>query len=381
MGNNLTHSGDILKSNETRENNFDLLRFGLALLVILSHCYVILYGKLADVEPGMIFTKNQTDIGGIAVAFFFIISGHLILQSYLRSPDTGDYLRKRFLRIYPGYFVAFALSLFVFGTLGAIGGSVRNYLSGIDAQRVLLNLATLQKPVGGPSFSWLPMQSMLNESLWTIEYEFSCYLLLPLIFLTSHTVQKSRVAIWFGLAYVMMAVQHFFPLLITKRLFPISLLYVIDPVLLPKLSAYFLSGCGFYLYRDYIKQSAVLAVLALAITIAASRWLNALDLVLPFTGGYLLFYMAFHPRLKFSGFAKKGDLSYGMYLYAWPVQQLITYALFRHLTPLRLFILTVPATYVLAWLSWHLVEKSFPEVKAVAGRKGSGSSLGVSEER
>ena len=106
-----------------------------------------------------------------------------------------------------------------------------------------------------------------------------------------------------------------------------------------------------------------MAFAAVVLTVLACVWLKTIDLVLPFTGSYLAFYIAFHPGIKLSGFAKKGDLSYGMYLYAWPVQQTLTYFFYKHLNPLLLFLLAVPVTYLLAWLSWHYIEKTFLKLK------------------
>ncbi|QKJ30984.1 acyltransferase [Mucilaginibacter mali] len=350
-----------------RNNNFDLLRFLLATLVIFSHCYVIYYGKLFDIEPGMILTRNQTDLGGIAVDFFFIISGFLILQSYLYSGGIFKYLKKRFLRIYPGYFVAFVLSILLFGPLGTLPdhsmASLKHYFVTIDKKLLLLNIFTLQKPVGGQCFTWLPLKAQLNESLWTIEYEFICYLLLPLLLFRWLIGKKWPIVASFIVIYVAVILQHFFPSAVTEKHFPVALLYVVDPVLIPRLMVYFLAGACFYLYKEKIRRVDSIALIAFVITVISCVWIKAIDLVLPFTGTYLVFYLAFHPRIKFHSFAKKGDLSYGMYLYAWPVQQLLTYFLYKHLSPVRLFVLAVPLTYLLAWLSWHCVEKVFLQFK------------------
>src|ERR1700712_2755317 len=85
---------------ELNKNNFDCMRFFLAAAVIYSHCFVIYYGKLFDIEPIEIFTRNQVDLGGIAVYFFFVISGFLIVKSFENS-STYSYLIKRVLRICP----------------------------------------------------------------------------------------------------------------------------------------------------------------------------------------------------------------------------------------------------------------------------------------
>jgi len=348
-------------------NNFDFLRFFLAVLVIFSHCYVIYYGKLQDTEPAMILTRNQTDFGGIAVDFFFIISGFLILQSFFRSETAGIYFKKRFLRIYPGYFVAFLISILIVGPLGTAWDlswtSVHYYFETISKKHLLLNLVTLQKPVGGRSFAWLPLPGMLNESLWTIEYEFFCYLLLPVILLKRLGKSKASVVILLGLMYVITIIQHFYPQLITERRFPVSLLYVIDPVILPRFIVYFLTGSCFYLFREKIVRSVWIVVVSVIAIVLSCSAFKVLELVLPFAGAYLLFFIAYHPRIKLSSFAQKGDLSYGMYLYAWPIQQLLAYALYKHIGPLTLFCLSVPLTYLAALMSWHYVEKVFLRLK------------------
>ena len=109
----------LLISEDLKQNNFDIIRFFLAVAVIYSHCFVLCYAKLIDVEPGMIFTQNQVDIGGIAVDFFFVTSGFLIFRSFEQSSTFASYLIKRIRRICPAFFTAFILSVLFFGMLGA----------------------------------------------------------------------------------------------------------------------------------------------------------------------------------------------------------------------------------------------------------------------
>ena len=116
-----------------RENNFNFLRFALAVLVLFSHSFSLIHG--GDRWDWLyILTRGQVFGGGLAVDGFFIISGSLILQSWLRSLSAGDYLRKRALRIYPGYLVCALLCIFVVGPIASGGASIFFHHNALEAQ-------------------------------------------------------------------------------------------------------------------------------------------------------------------------------------------------------------------------------------------------------
>lgn len=73
-------------------NNFDFLRFFLAALVIFSHSFPLLDGS-KEWEPLYRFTGRQVEAGAVAVDGFFIISGFLIAQSWVRGEACGTSLR------------------------------------------------------------------------------------------------------------------------------------------------------------------------------------------------------------------------------------------------------------------------------------------------
>ena len=101
-----------------KENNLDFIRFSLALLVLFCHCFVMYYGTEDTVEPLIIATHKQLSLGSLAVNYFFVISGFLIFQSWDKSHNFIDFLKKRILRIFPGFIVASILCLVLFAPLG-----------------------------------------------------------------------------------------------------------------------------------------------------------------------------------------------------------------------------------------------------------------------
>ena len=147
-------------------NNFGFLRLFFAVLVILAHSFGPVYGDLPrDILTRIFGTLSLADLG---VDGFFLISGYLVTKSFEGSHSTGEYLLKRILRIYPGYVVAYVLCILVLGPF--VGGQIAS-LPGI---KVLAHIISLQTPNMEGVFSGAPD---LNSSMWTIAYEFRCYLL------------------------------------------------------------------------------------------------------------------------------------------------------------------------------------------------------------
>ncbi|MFY7954456.1 MAG: acyltransferase family protein, partial [Armatimonadaceae bacterium] len=161
-----------------RSNNFDALRVLLALMVLYSHCFHLVERTGKWFNP-LEFTRGQSFLGGIAVDGFFLISGFLITASWMRSRGIVDYLRRRILRIFPGFVVAALLCLLVVGPWAA--PSVAGYFGQVDLVKRLIGVATSSKMEGLPTFLNNPVKGDVNGSLWTIRIEFECYLLVPIL--------------------------------------------------------------------------------------------------------------------------------------------------------------------------------------------------------
>jgi peptidoglycan/LPS O-acetylase OafA/YrhL len=121
----------------------------------------------------------------------------------------------------------------------------------------------------------------------------------------------------------------------------------------------YLAGVVAWRYREKIIVSnrvAMLSAIALAVSIPVA---NSWSVMFPIWGTYLVLWAAFHPSLRLHGFSKRGDFSYGMYLYAFPIQQLLVMNNSGSMNPYVLFGLAWPLSILAGMLSWYVVERPF----------------------
>lgn len=351
--------GTLLIDSNIQANNFDFIRFLLATAVIFCHCYAIYYGydKFLMYEPFMKWSRQQISIGSVAVNGFFIISGFLIVKSWERSGNFRQYLKKRILRIYPGFLVAFALSFLVFGPLGHMETySYENYwafIQSVPLKREWLNMWSLQAPLEHRYFTNLP-QSGLNNSLWTIQYEFVCYLVLPLLAWLGCFKDKRWLLASFLLCYLGLGLQSFGYVFSFDQ--SLSGWFISNPYYYPRFFVYFLSGAVVYSYRYWVIRSNSLAWIATALIVIAFRF-QLVEVLLPIALTYLIFFFAYHPKIQWHHFGRAGDFSYGIYLYGWPLQQLIMLYWWPYLNPVLFFLAVMPLIGFWAYLSWRFVER------------------------
>ena len=355
-------------------NNFDFLRFLLAVMVILSHSCVLIDGfdRGYAREPLHQFTLGQTSFGDVAVNGFFAISGFLILHSYLRSRSLLDYLKKRFLRIHPAFIVANIICFFVVvplvthfpGDVYSPANLLYTLRRGILLRPVEFDSAFATNPYTIPDYLDPAHRfSVINGSMWTIPYEFRCYFILGLLGLAG-LLRRQLAAILLPALYVLT-----FLILAGKHLTNTHILWGhwMDRIFLraedwPPFLTYFFAGATFYQFRHRIPISHTAAACSTAALLVATQIPHALVLLMPILGVYLLFYLAFCP-LPLHRFAKYGDFSYGIYLYAFPIQQTLIYFFYPLLSPWTLFALATPLTILAGALSWHLLEKHFLRLK------------------
>ena len=357
---------------QERRNNLNLLRLVLALLVLFAHSFPLTQGD-NDREWGYILTRGQDTFGELAVNAFFAISGLLILQSWMRSRSSGDYLRKRVLRIYPGFVVATAFSLLLVGALAA--PSSTDYFSDLRDQigPRIFDTLTLDMPRGARTLVNAPIPFQVNGSLWTIRYEFWCYLGVVVLGMSGALRRSSIVALCFATIYLLRVgvylMDHFGSAVATEPLFLIGSLDEWR-----RFGSFFAAGAFLFAYRHRVPRSIGLLALSLGILVALAALGVGLNAWLPIGGVYALFYAGFHPRLVPSWFTAGGrDWSYGVYLYAFPVQQLVRWWLGSSIGPYGLFALALGPTFACAALSWHFVERPALNQKRAAAAVGQGT--------
>jgi peptidoglycan/LPS O-acetylase OafA/YrhL len=327
-----------------RGNNFDAIRLAMALLVVWSHSFAIHLGN-ERTEPVFMLLNGGYKAGQIGVLAFFVISGFLISQSWDRSKTARAFFEKRVRRIYPGYMAATAICAFVISPL--FGGSFPNVARTLGANLLLRN----ELPVAFPSN---PYPGPVNGSLWSIPFEFWCYV--GVAAAGTMLFRRPRALCALCLVFMLANIGQIIAGT-TSGLGPIGLIFG-APWFWSMLAPSFLLGMIAYSLRDRLPRSRALLVVLIVMAIAGC-WLGrpiGNMLVAPALA-YAVLYAAFSGRLKLHNAARFGDFSYGTYLYAFPIQQML-----QSTTNLSLptFIVASLALSLLAGVvSWHLVERRF----------------------
>ncbi|WP_118184605.1 acyltransferase family protein [Paraburkholderia phosphatilytica] len=345
---------------ESHENAFGFLRLLFASLVILAHTPELCDGNRHREILTMLFGTISS--GDLAVDGFFFISGYLISASYLKSRTPASFLKKRILRIYPAFIAAYLICDLIVAPLG--GGDVA-----FTPQHVLMVLARillLQMPASQTAFhgTYYPE---LNDAMWTISYEFKCYLLILALGLAGMLNRKRVVAL---AAIALLVLSCIFPeqyqpfdLQAAAQIQTHSLwdkvfdLTIGDPHSMLRFIGVFLCGTTYQLYRDRLhfdrKRVAIFSV-GLIIALFEPAIVN---LGVAVFGGYLILAFA-RPggQSVFSRINNENDISYGVYLYAWPITKLLLWY-WPDMNVVLVGILTWIGAASIGTVSWHLLEK------------------------
>ena len=338
-----------------RNNSLNLFRLIFATFVLIKHSFVVFAADINSYMPNSIVV-----VMSFAVPFFFYISGYLITASAIKN-DFKTFLKKRLARIYPAYFICILLIVILFAPLAftIINGNfdllsylnlnpspARFFIYALPLNLFENNIGTLLEAINADNW---------NVSIWTLIFEFGCYIAVSIVMAV---LMKSRIR------------KNHYP----KALFAIYLILGIAYTLMPdssskaltyfKLGLYlfsmFFAGGFVYLIKDKLAFSYKLFALALIYCTVCmalfSRNAAGIYIAIPMT--YILLVLSV--KIKSPGFIKENDISYGTYIYAWPVQCLIAILItFNNLNVsvwqylLYVWILTT----FFAVMSWFVVEK------------------------
>lgn len=320
-----------------RNNNFDALRVAAAIAVILGHA-TDLRGS-----PESIAVVLGLPVSQLGVAVFFVISGYLITGSWVRRPHLPRYLTSRVLRIIPGLALVTVMAAFVLGPIVTVL-SPQAYFGSGETYSYLRNAVLVPNYLLPGVFGDNPYPLAVNGSLWTLPAEFACYLVVPVL---GWLPKKLRVPSWvlFGLASIVLATMwhlNFFG----ARVESAATMWV-----------FFAGGAlvrltlGTKRLRLDVASVVVVAWLVY-VTILPQHGLYAAWLALPYC--LLAFGTQSTPVLR--RVSRFGDLSYGLYLWAFPVQQAVIH--YFGVLPWGLDVVIVTTvTAVFAYASWHVVER------------------------
>ena len=316
-----------------RDNNFNLIRLFAAWLVIYGHSYAVTASGGQDLVLQLVQIRFA---GAVAVDMFFLISGFLIAASFERH-RLRDYLAARALRIFPALVVCLCLSVFV---LGALLTTSPDYWQSSQTWKYLLRNVTLDKVqyfLPGV-FEGLPSKA-INGSIWSLMVEFRLYLLLAAL----------------GMLRLLRGWRY-------NTLFAIGLVAgftMIDTGALPPwkvtnlwCAAFFATGVFAWVNRARIRLAWPLLVALIGLA-AAMRGTTYYHVAYFVAMSYATFFLAYVPKLPR---IRHHDISYGLYLYGWPAQQLVLHFVPGSGPLFNTFWATLLAG-TLAALSWRFVER------------------------
>lgn len=325
-------------------NSLNFIRLSMATLVIIAHSAPLVgftTGFLGIPAP-----HGIDSLGHWAVNMFFCISGFLIAHSAQRGTITG-YLKRRILRIFPGYWVSILFVVFLCGPIAVVTGHTADPFSIKGAGGYIIrnfDLFNLQYPLfGGPT--GIPFTHAWNGSAWTLSFEFLAYLaLIPI----------------FYIGFIRKNAKWLVPVIYTGLFFGHQIFelmgrepnHFVEGIL--RLHAYFFAGTLLYMWGKRIRYNATVAIVVTILGFAL-QWFApgiAQYMHLPVAYGILALSAAIKTDL-----CRHNDISYGVYIYAFPVQIMLTIFGSASLGWVLNAIITFVITIGLAWLSWLYVEK------------------------
>jgi peptidoglycan/LPS O-acetylase OafA/YrhL len=341
-----------------KKNSFNFLRLALALLVVVTHSFEL--GGFGY-DPIYYFSGNIYSIGAIAVDGFFSISGMLIIASYKSINSLGVFFWHRILRIFPGYWVCILLTAIflpvIFGVKIDFRYALHNSLQptasvfqsaiGFLAPLVIgwtPNLANVVHKIpifGQGNIPGVFSDHAVNGSLWSLMQEFRLYCLIAILGVTG--LLKKPVLIFLLLlswiAYAVLLIKNpSWQGLANASSF--------------RTTAHFLMGAIFYLWIPPLRH--FWATIAVALAIVALR-IGCYSVVSPITTTYLMIYLA--TTIPLYNFGSSSDFSYGLYIYAFPVQKTLTALSLNRFGLTVYFVLSVLFSMFFALVSWYGIER------------------------
>jgi len=345
----------------TRDNNFDFLRIVAAVFVIVTHSYDLSGINEHDLLNRL--SKNTLCFSHLGVAMFFVLSGFLIIQSAENTKGFYQFMVKRLLRILPGLFCALVLSIFILGPI-VTDLALSTYFANPDTYMHLVTLTLYNiRHLNLPGvFENNPINAV-NGSLWTLSYEFTFYLIVSFVIYFSKMRKEFRP--WLVLiCYIILLLVR---LILGNRLYwynySTPYLFQLNIMYLLEWSIYFSSGVLIFYFKEKL-PIFIKTIFPIAVAYFLSYYLNYI-FILKFLHYILIPLICFSIAFKISKVQIPtfiGDPSYGLYIYAFPIQQTLIH-FYPKINLIVYTILSIFVTLFLAIISWKVIEKKALSLK------------------
>ncbi|MEU8329215.1 acyltransferase [Micromonospora sp. NPDC048839] len=364
-----------------QHNAFGVLRLAMACGVIVAHAGPLGFGQS---NVGAATFGRQSDLGTLCLYGFFLISGYLITDSALRS-TLRQYVRARLLRVFPGLWACLLVTAFVFAPLAALyeNGNLDGFWGHPEGpfDYVLTNVVASmeQFPISGlladtPYGQVVGGPSAFDGALWTLRYDLAFYGIVGILVVTSvlRTAPRAVLVLTAG-TYALILADFFAAPTWSSRPpqhgaigpFPLIGAFAADWTLM--LGFLFLLGAAARLYAHRLPINRELAVLA-AVVLVGSLWLGGFFAVGLPAFAYLVLFAAVSLPKRVSTISRRNDYTYGIYIYGFPVQQLIALFGGARFGMVAYIVLSLLGALLFAMLSWHLVERPALGFKTGSGR-------------
>lgn len=331
----------------SRANNFDFMRLLFASSVVITHSYPLSGMMESDLLSKV--TSNQMSFSYLGVKGFFIISGFLIFKSLLRCENLLDFYWKRVLRLFPALLVILILTVLLAPIVYESAIPYWKNRSVLTYVPHNMTLFFLQSKIEGV-FDNNPYKGTINGSLWTICYEFSMYIMVSLLFfIRKKSFLKIAVLLLFVSSF---AFSVFYPSFFHGPLSKMAL----NSLNFYDLMCFFTAGMLLTYLNIRSKKLENFLIIAALIIFISSIYLNVFSYTCYFTLPTLIILLGKKSTMYINKVGDiLGDISYGIYIYSFPIQQALMYFFKLDTVPLMVFSLLL--SFVMGYLSWHLVEK------------------------
>lgn len=333
---------------QKRENNLNFLRFLAASFVVFSHSQAVVGAPITRILGEL--------VSDFSVMAFFIISGYLITDSWERSDKAISYVANRCLRIFPALAVVTFLCAVVLGPL-TTDLQLNAYFTDFGFYNYFRNIALYAVYSLPGVFAQNHIPYAVNGSLWSLAPEFFCYVLVAIVGLSIRV--RARSYVYVLLSIICVGTVFYF----STYDGPPLVIYGSDLKSTSKVVAFFMAAAVFRYFGVKFKLSIAVAMMAIYSALWSVFPTHYLFFVKLICVTYFVLAVGLTPLPIIKDWGKRGDYSYGIYLYAFPIQQTIYHLTDGNISAGLMIVLSFVLSCICGAASWHLVEKQFLKLK------------------